>query len=66
MPENHFLKKLNEVIDWHRFTNELLKYCKGEGEAGSKISSLSSPAMASASSGRTKYRRFPQSRSGGT
>lgn len=31
---NHFLKKLNEVIDWHRFTGKLLRYYKGKGEVG--------------------------------
>lgn len=34
VPEDHFLKKLNEVIDWHRFTNKLLKYYKGKGKVG--------------------------------
>ena len=32
--EEHFLRKLDEVIDWRRFTNKLLKYYKGKGEAG--------------------------------
>ena len=31
---NHFLRKLNEVIDWDRFTRKLLSYYKGRGEIG--------------------------------
>ena len=31
---DHFLRKLNEVIDWGRFTERLLKYYKGKGEIG--------------------------------
>jgi len=34
VPEDHFLKKLSEVIDWSRFTKKLLKYYKGKGEIG--------------------------------
>ena len=34
VPQDHFLKKLNEVIDWSRFTKKLLKYYKGKGEIG--------------------------------
>ena len=30
----HFLRKLNEVIDWNRFTNKLLQYYKGKGKKG--------------------------------
>ena len=30
----HFLVKLNQVIDWSRFTKKLLKYYKGRGELG--------------------------------
>jgi len=29
---DHFLSKLNEVIDWDRFTKRLLQYYKGKGE----------------------------------
>jgi transposase len=32
--QNHFLKKLNEVVDWYRFTRKLLQYYKGKGEIG--------------------------------
>jgi len=31
---NHFLRKLNEVIDWNRFTGRLLSHYKGKGEIG--------------------------------
>ena len=31
---DHFLRKLNEVIDWDRFTKRLLQYYKGKGEIG--------------------------------
>jgi IS5 family transposase len=31
---NHFLRKLNEVIDWSRFTKRLLHYYRGKGEVG--------------------------------
>ena len=31
---NHFLRKLDQVIDWPRFSRKLLKYYKGEGEVG--------------------------------
>lgn len=34
VPKNHFLRKLNEIIDWDRFTNKLLRYYKGKGEIG--------------------------------
>jgi len=30
----HFLRKLNEVIDWSRFTKRLLHYYRGKGEVG--------------------------------
>ena len=30
----HFLRKLNEVVDWDRFTKKLLGYYKGKGETG--------------------------------
>lgn len=32
--KEHFLRKLNEVIDWDRFTKKLLSYYKGKGEIG--------------------------------
>jgi IS5 family transposase len=32
--KNHFLRKLNEVIDWNRFTKRLLHYYRGKGEVG--------------------------------
>jgi len=32
--KEHFLRKLDEVIDWERFTQRLLKYYKGKGEIG--------------------------------
>lgn len=31
---DHFLRKLDEVIDWKRFTQKLLRYYKGKGEIG--------------------------------
>ena len=31
---NHFLRQLNEVIDWNRFTARLLSHYKGKGEIG--------------------------------
>ena len=30
--KNHFLRKLNEVVDWDRFTGKLLGYYRGKGE----------------------------------
>ena len=30
----HFLRKLNEVVDWSRFTKKLLRYYRGHGEVG--------------------------------
>jgi len=32
--KDHFLRKLNEVIDWQRFTKKLLVYYQGKGEIG--------------------------------
>jgi len=32
--KGHFLRKLNEVVDWERFTGKLLKYYQGKGEVG--------------------------------
>ena len=34
VPRDHFLRRLNEVIDWDRFTKRLLQYYKGKGETG--------------------------------
>lgn len=32
--QNHFLRKLDQVIDWPRFTTKLLEYYRGKGEIG--------------------------------
>jgi len=32
--KNHLLRKLNEVVDWDRFTRKLLGYYQGGGEIG--------------------------------
>ena len=32
--KEHFLRKLNEIVDWPRFTLKLLKYYRGRGEMG--------------------------------
>ncbi|MBN2186988.1 MAG: hypothetical protein JW732_06015 [Dehalococcoidia bacterium] len=32
--QKHFLRRLNEVIDWDRFTRKLLSPYKGKGEIG--------------------------------
>jgi len=32
--KNHFLRKLNEVVDWDRFTRKLLGHYRGKGEIG--------------------------------
>ena len=32
--KDHFLRKLNEVIQWDRFTGKLLGYYRGKGETG--------------------------------
>ena len=34
VPQDHFLRKLNEVVDWRPFTQKLLRYYKGGGEYG--------------------------------
>jgi IS5 family transposase len=34
VPRDHFLRKLNEVVDWGRFSRHLLKYYRGQGEVG--------------------------------
>ena len=31
---SHFLRKLNEVMDWNRFTKKLLGYYRGKGQIG--------------------------------
>jgi IS5 family transposase len=31
---DHFLRKLNEIVDWDRFTKRLLSYYKGKGQVG--------------------------------
>jgi hypothetical protein len=35
--KDHFLRKLDGVIDQSRFTNKLLKYYKGKGEMGQAL-----------------------------
>lgn len=34
VPENHFLRKAKETIDWDRFTCKLIKHYKGKAETG--------------------------------
>ena len=34
VPENHFLRLLNELIDWERFTERLIELYRGGGEYG--------------------------------
>ncbi len=34
VPQDHFLRKLQEVIDWDHFTRKLIKLYKGEGLVG--------------------------------
>jgi IS5 family transposase len=34
VPANHFLRMLNEIIDWKRFTRKLIRLYKGEGVVG--------------------------------
>ena len=34
IPADHFLRKLNEVIDWKRYTRKLIRLYKGEGIVG--------------------------------
>jgi len=34
VPEKHFLRKLNQVIEWERFTRKLIKLYKGGGVVG--------------------------------
>jgi len=34
VPKEHFLRKLNEVVEWRPFTQKLVRYYKGGGEYG--------------------------------
>jgi hypothetical protein len=34
VPEDHFLRKLKELIDWEHFTQKLIELYKGEGVVG--------------------------------
>src|SRR4030066_803465 len=34
VPQSHFLRQLNQIIDWDRFTRRLLKLYKGGGVVG--------------------------------
>lgn len=34
IPRDHFLRKLNEAIDWKRYTRKLIRLYKGEGVVG--------------------------------
>lgn len=34
VPQDHFLKKLDEVADWDRFAGKLLRYYRGKGKKG--------------------------------
>jgi IS5 family transposase len=34
VPQNHFLRKLSQTIEWSRFTSKLIKLYKGEGVVG--------------------------------
>lgn len=34
VPRDHFLVKLNEIVDWSRFTKRLLRYYEGKGQKG--------------------------------
>jgi IS5 family transposase len=34
VPQDHFFRKLRELIDWSRFTKKLIKLYKGEGVVG--------------------------------
>ena len=36
VPEGHFLVKLQELIPWHKFTQKLLRYYRGEGQVGQR------------------------------
>lgn len=34
VPKDHFLAKVNEVVDWSRFTKRLLRHYEGKGKTG--------------------------------
>lgn len=34
MPQDHFLRKLRQIIEWERFTRKLIWLYKGEGIVG--------------------------------
>jgi transposase, IS5 family len=34
VPQDHFLRKLRQIIEWNRFTRKLIKLYKGEGVVG--------------------------------
>ena len=34
VPQDHFLRKLRQIVDWDRFTRKLIKLYKGEGMVG--------------------------------
>jgi transposase len=34
VPQDHFFRKLRDLIDWSRFTKKLIKLYKGEGVVG--------------------------------
>ena len=34
VPQDHFLRKLREVVPWQRFTYKLVKYYKGKARTG--------------------------------
>lgn len=34
IPEGHFLRKLNEIMDWERFSQKLIELYKGNGQYG--------------------------------
>ena len=34
VPQDHFFRKLRDLIDWSRFTKKLIKLYKGEGVFG--------------------------------
>ena len=34
VPAKHFLRMLNEIIDWKRYTRKLIRLYKGEGVVG--------------------------------
>jgi len=42
---SHFLRKLNEVVDWDRFTKKLLGYYRGKGETGQQDTTNQSVAL---------------------